>query len=96
MSETVTEARSRVTTRIPDRMRETLEQAAEIVGAPLNQFIVQTAFAEAQRIVERETVIRLSQEGAKRIIALMENPPKPNERLLAAAKLFKETVRVQD
>jgi uncharacterized protein (DUF1778 family) len=96
MSETVTDARSRVTTRIPDRMRETLEQAAEIVGAPLNQFIVQTAFAEAQRIVERETVIRLSQEGAKRIIALMENPPKPNERLLAAAKLFKETVRVQD
>ena len=71
----------------------TLEQAAELLGATVNQFVVQTAYVEAQRVIERESVIRLSQKDAHKVLALLDNPPKPNKRLKDAVKAFKGTVR---
>jgi uncharacterized protein (DUF1778 family) len=78
-------ARKRTTARVPGEMRAILERAAELSGATVNQFIVQAAYQEAQRIVERETVIRLSQRDARKVLALLEVPPKPNRRLKDAA-----------
>jgi uncharacterized protein (DUF1778 family) len=51
--------KTRITARVPAEVRATLEQAARLQGATLNQFVVQSAFQEAQRILERETVIQL-------------------------------------
>ncbi len=87
------EHRKRITARVSDTVRNTLEQAAELLGATVNQFVVQTAYAEAQRVIERESVIRLSQKDAHKILALLDNPPKPNKRLKAAVKAFKGAVR---
>jgi len=58
------EPRKRITARVTDSVRDTLEQAAELLGATVNQFVVQTAYVEAQRVIERESVIRLSQKDA--------------------------------
>jgi uncharacterized protein (DUF1778 family) len=93
MEHTLEEHRTRITARVSDNVRVTLEQAAELVGATVNQFVVQSAYEEAQRILERETVIRLSQKDARRILSLLDNPPKPNNRLKEAVKAFKGTVR---
>jgi uncharacterized protein (DUF1778 family) len=87
------EPRERITARVSKRVRVTLEQAAELTGSTVNQFIVQSAYHEAQRLVERESVIRLSQEGARKVLALIDHPPKPNKRLRDAAKAFKNLVR---
>jgi uncharacterized protein (DUF1778 family) len=93
MEHAVEEARTRITARVSDRVRDTLEQAAELLGATVNQFVVQTAYVEAQRVIERESVIRLSQKDAHKVLALLDNPPKPNKRLKDAVKAFKGTVR---
>jgi len=85
--------RKRLTARVSDRVRDTLEQAAELLGATVNQFVVETAFLEAQRVIERESVIRLSQKDAQKVLALLDHPPKPNQRLKDAVKAFKGTVR---
>ena len=87
------EPRKRITARVSDRVRHTLEQAAELLGATVNQFVVQTAYVEAQRVIERESVIRLSQKDAHKVLALLDNPPKPNKRLKDAVKVFKGSVR---
>ena len=87
------EPRKRITARVSDSVRDTLEQAAELLGATVNQFVVQTAYVEAQRVIERESVIRLSQKDAHRILALLDNPPKPSKRLKDAVKICKGTVR---
>ena len=71
----------------------TLEQAADLLGSTVNQFVVQTAYMEAQRVLERESVIRLSQKDARKVLSLLDSPPKPNRRLKAAVKTFKHTVR---
>jgi len=88
------EHRKRITARVSDDVRNTLEQAAELLGATVNQFVVQAAYVEAQRVIERESVIRLSQEDAHRVLALLDRPPKPNKRLKAAVKAFQGAVRV--
>ena len=92
--QTTVEDKSRITARVPAELRHTLEQAAQIQGATLNQFVVQSAFQEAQRIVERETLIRLSQRDAQKVFALLDHPPKPNARLKEAVKTWRAKVRV--
>jgi len=75
-------------------MRNALEQAAQLQGATLNQFVVQSAFQEAQRVLERETVIRLSQRDAQKVFALLDRPPRANKGLKRAVKAYRERVRV--
>ena len=87
------EHRTRITARVSDNVRVTLEQAAELLGSSVNQFVVQTAFQEAQRVIERESVIRLSQHDARKILSLLDDPPKPNKRMKDAVKAFKGLVR---
>ncbi|MGD1086604.1 MAG: DUF1778 domain-containing protein [Verrucomicrobiota bacterium] len=93
MQNVVEERRSRITARVSDNVRVTLEQAAELSGATVNQFVVQTAYHEARRLIERESVIRLSQKDARKILSLLDNPPAPNKRLKEAVKAFKGSVR---
>ena len=85
--------RKRITARVSDRVRDTLEQAAELLGATVNQFVVQTAYVEAQRVIERESIIRLSQKDSQKVLSLLDKPPKPNKRLKEAVKAFKGAVR---
>ena len=63
--------------------------AADLTGASLDQFLVQTAYREARQILESETLIRLSEAQAKQVFDLLNKPPIPNSELSQAAELFK-------
>jgi uncharacterized protein (DUF1778 family) len=93
MGRTLVEPRTRITARVSDSVRVTLEQAAELLGSTVNQFVVQMAYQEAQRVIERESVLRLSQKDARMVLSLLDNPPKPNKRLKDAVKAFKGMAR---
>lgn len=47
----------------------------------------------SRHVIERESVIRLSWKDARKVLALLDNPPKPSKRLLNAVNAFKDTVR---
>ena len=96
MEHVLDEPRKRITARVSKNVRATLEQAAELLGATVNQFVVQTAYQEAQRILERESVIRLSQRDARKVLALLDSPPKANKALKDAVKAFQGSVRAQN
>ena len=87
------EPRKRITARVSESVRTTLEQAAELSGATVSQFVVQMAYQEAQRLIERESVIRLSQQDARKVLFLLDHPPKPNKRMKDAVKAFRGSVR---
>ena len=91
---TAEEDKVRITARVSPKMRDTLKQAAQLKGATLNQFVVQSAFQEAQRVLERETMIRLSQRDAQKVLSLLERPPKANKQLKDAVESFRRLVRV--
>jgi uncharacterized protein (DUF1778 family) len=76
--------RARVTARVPKNVQARLEEAADLVGATVNQFVLQAALKEADQIIERERVIRLSKRDAMRMLELLDNPPRPNAKLRRA------------
>ena len=84
-----------ITTSIPYSVKETLEQAAQLTGTTLDRFLIESALKEADRILDRETTIILSERDAELVFSLIKNPPPPNEKLKAAAakhrQFFHET-----
>ena len=75
---------------VPREVYETLCRAAELTGATVNQFLVQAALKEAQEVIERQEIIRLSPRDWNWLLDLMENPPKPDARLKAALKRYQK------
>ena len=82
--------RTRVSTRMPKNVQARLEEAADLVGATVNQFVLQAALKEADEIIDRERVIRLSKRDSARLLELLDNPPPPNAKLRRALERRKE------
>ncbi len=80
----------RIGARVPHEVYETLCRAAELSGATVNQFLVQSALKEAQAVIEREEIIRLSSRDWNWLLDLVDNPPKPNSKLKAAIKRYQK------
>ena len=76
--------RGRVTARVPLHIQKTLETAASMVGATVNQFVVQTALREAERIIEQERIIRLTERDAEAFLQALDAPAPLNETLTTA------------
>jgi len=81
----------RISARVPHQVYETLCHAADLTGATINQFLVQSAIKEAQSVIEREQTIRLSRRDCERLLELLENPPRPNARFEAAMNYYEQT-----
>jgi len=79
-------------TRIPPGVRQTIQAAADLQGAKLNQFVVQAAYQRAKDVLERETILRLNREQAQRVFALLDRPPRPNAKLRAAKGLHRKRI----
>lgn len=90
MTEAATAKQDRIGARVPHEVYQTLRRAAELTGATVNQFLVQSALKEAQAIIEREAVIRLSPCDWNWLLDLLENPPPPNTRLRAAMERYQK------
>ena len=87
---TITKKEERIPARMPHAVYEKISEAAQAVGATLNQFLVQAALERANEILERERVISLSTKAAKTVFDLIENPPGPNKRLKKAMERRKD------
>lgn len=74
----------RLTTRITEHVQDTLQAAADLVGATLNQFVVQAALEKAERVIESETTLLLTRREALRVFELTQAPPVRNEQFLRA------------
>ena len=79
----------RVSARVTQKVYETLSQAAELTGATLNQFIVQSAYEKAQEVIEKEQFIRMTARCASAFFEALDHPPEPNAKLRKAAKLYR-------
>jgi uncharacterized protein (DUF1778 family) len=85
-------AEERIPARMPLAVYNRVVEAAQAVGATLNQFLVQSALEKANVVLEQERVVNLTTASAKTIFDLVENPPAPNELLKAAMKRREEVL----
>ncbi len=81
----------RVAARVPAHVYNILVQAAELRGATINQFMVQSALEKAQTVIENERLIKMTTYSAKAFFDAVENPPAPNEKLKGAMKAYKDS-----
>ena len=86
MPRAVVENNSRVELRIRSDEKATLARAAHLERTDLTNFILRAALPAAQAVIERAEQVRLSPRDSLRVLELLENPPEPNEKLLAAAR----------
>lgn len=77
----------RIGARVPHEVYLTLCRAAELFGATVNQFLMQAALKEAQAVIERERVLRLSARDWDCLLDLMDNPPAPRLRTTGTERL---------
>ena len=96
-SQPVTEAtrgpRARVHLRMDGRSRRTLERAAAYEETTVSRFVLSSAIAAAERVIEsRERIVLPATDWDTFYDALL-NPPEPNEALRAAAHRYRERLR---
>jgi len=80
----------RVSARVPTHVYNMLTQAAELSGATVNQFLVQSALEKAQSIIEQERIITMTMKSASVFFNALENPPAPSKKLRQAVKSYKK------
>jgi uncharacterized protein (DUF1778 family) len=52
----------------------------------LTEFVLQHAVRAAKAVIEQADQVRLSGRDSLRVLDLLENPPPPNTKLMAAAR----------
>lgn len=83
---------ARLEARIPVQVYEQMQRAARLRGMTLTGYLIATAGEDARRTVEDVDILRLSREDQIRFAEALINPPKPNDRLVRAARRHAERV----
>jgi uncharacterized protein (DUF1778 family) len=85
---------ARFDTRIRKDQKELFEEAAYWGGfRSLTDFIISAALEKAKLIMEERSTILASRKDREVFFKALVNPPKPNEKLKAAAQLYKSAIR---
>jgi uncharacterized protein (DUF1778 family) len=80
------EDNSRMSLRIRSEDKALLMRAVTIRNTDLTNFLVENAVRAARDIIKEDERVRLSERDSLRVLEMLENPPAPNARLLAAAE----------
>lgn len=72
--------------RIRPEQKTLLMRAVTLEDTDLTAFVVKHALRAARHVVQQAEQLRLSERDSLRVLELLENPPKPNAKLLAAAR----------
>lgn len=81
----------RITARVDNETQSLLSQAAAISGtSSINAFVLSAAIEKAKAIMEREYLLKLSEQDAKLLIDALEQPPAVHLRLQKAAKHYQD------
>ena len=85
---------ARLNFRLPCELKETIEQAATQLGQSISQFAVSTLVQRARDVIQECEVIKLSARDRDIFLAALEDTNRPpNERLMAAAAMYKEKIK---
>lgn len=76
----------RIELRTTKEEKRLLATAAAYERLDVTTFIMRSALPAAREVVDRAERIVLSKRDTKRVLELLENPPKPTRALLAAAR----------
>jgi uncharacterized protein (DUF1778 family) len=80
------EDNSRMSLRVRAEEKATLLRAVALKHTDLTEFVLQHALLAAKAVIKEAEHVQLSERDSLRVLELLENPPAPNAKLLAAAE----------
>jgi uncharacterized protein (DUF1778 family) len=86
MPRVAVEDNNRMSLRIPAEEKAILLRAAALRRTDLTDFVREHSVSAARAVIREEEHLNLSARDSLRVLALLENPPAPNAKLLAAAR----------
>jgi uncharacterized protein (DUF1778 family) len=88
-----TSRNARLNVRMSVDSKRLIERAAGLLGMSVSAFTVSTMVREAEDVVQRFGMLRLSARDCHVFLAALDDPPEPNENLRAAAARHAREVR---
>lgn len=85
MPQVPVEDNSRMSLRIPPADKALLMRAVTLKRTSLTDFVISTAVEAARTVIDQAERTQLTERDSLRVLELLENPPAPNAKLLAAA-----------
>ena len=86
MPRVAVEDNKRMSLRISPEEKAILLRAAVLKNKDLSEFVRQQSVDAAKAVIREEEHISLSHRDSLRVLDRLENPPKPNAKLVSAAK----------
>jgi uncharacterized protein (DUF1778 family) len=90
MPRAAVESNSRVALRIHPADKARLIRASALEHTDLTEFILRNVLRAADAVIEQAERVVLSERDSLRVLDLLEHPPVPNARLMAAARALPE------
>jgi len=84
------EDNSRMSLRVRAEEKALLLRAVALKHTDLTDFVLHHALSAAKAVIQEADQLQLSARDSLRVLELLENPPAPNARLLAAARALPE------
>lgn len=75
----------RMSLRIPTDEKALLIRAAALKHTNLTEFVLRAVMSAARKVIDENERIEVSEKDFVEVLNLIENPPAPNKKLLAAA-----------
>ncbi len=82
----------RLEARITLEKKTFLKHAADLVGRSLTDFVVNSAYEAAARVIKEHEQIKLSIKDGDAFINALQNAPAPSNALATAAKRYKKDI----
>ena len=83
---------SRLNFRLPFELKEKIERAAIVSGVTVTDFAINALANSADNVLDKHQNRILSDRDRDIFLAMIENPPEPNEALKKAAQEYKKRV----
>ena len=84
------ENNSRISLRIRSEDKALLLRAVALDHTDLTEFVLRHAVLAAKAVIEEANQVRLSGRDSLRVLDLLENPPAPNSKLMAAVRALQK------
>jgi uncharacterized protein (DUF1778 family) len=84
----------RIEARLKPEQKRRIEYAASLKGSSISDFIVSSADDAAVRAIEQHEVWTLTGRDREAFVKALLHPPAPSPRMKAAARRYKNRVRV--
>lgn len=84
MTQNISALSSRLSLRLDAEAKRKIERAATVAQRSVSSFVLTSALASAEKIIETHETLTLSDQDRDRLFAALLNPPPPNQALRSA------------